>query len=843
MTRTRARGRLAPLCLAAALLVTALAAQAADAPIKVSATVEANDVAVGEPFVLSIVVDGAQNVPVPTVEVDGFRSAYLGPSTQVSLVNGHMSQSVTHRYRMIADREGQFSLGPFVIGHDDERYKTAPVPVHVRAANAKANTRAAAPGGADGLRLVVQPGKTSVYVGERVPLSVTLYVGNVSVRDLQFPAFSADGVTVEKFGQPEQDTEVIDGRRFTTVRLRSTMTMLRPGPIDLHATMAMNIATARRGADPFFDQVFGGNTKAVQLDADPVVVTVLPLPEAGKPPDFTGALGRFTFALDAKPTALDAGDPITLRMTIGGHGNLAGVNPPAVPVGDAFRRYDAQPVKGEDSPTERVFEQVLIPKRPEVREVPAVRFSFFDPDARAYQTITRGPIPIEVHAATGKATVVDGAPAAAPEAKPAAPLGRDIVFIKEAPGSFAPRGAAAEWSWLWVLQILPPLGFAGVWVFVRRRDRLAGDPRLARFRAAGRDARQALAVARADQAQAVDRISTAMVAYLGAKLDLPPGGVERERVLARLQAAGVDNGLRERIERFLDLSQHARYARGGDAAAERTTALDLATGIVDGLERVRGLERRLGALIVALCAVAALSVARADAPPPQAAFFQGNQAYAAGKYDDAVTAYDSVRRDGLTSGALEFNLGNAWVKRGDFGHAIAAYERAARLLPRDPDIAANLGFAREQAKLEVTAPLLWQRLAFPFAAAASRTTLGAVATALWWIFWLALAARLLLPAARVGLTRTVLATAIAWLIVASSWSFRVTELDAANAAVVVAPGETPARFEPSLSGTGHFSLTPGATLAVLEERDGWLQVRRSDGLRGWIPADAVERVD
>jgi len=842
MARTRAHASVASLLLIACLTAYAGRAAAADPSISVHATVESNDVAVGEPFALTIEVDGAQNVPVPTVEVDGFRSNYMGPSTQVSYINGKVSQTVSHRYRMIADRPGDFSLGPFVIGYENERYQTAPVPMHVRAAGAHPSGKAG--GNDDSLRLVVQPGKNEVYVGERVPLTVTLYVGSVGVRDLQFPTFEADGVTVEKFGQPEQDTEVVDGRRFTTVRLRTTMTALRPGPVELHATMEMNVSTSRRGADPFFDSMFGGNSKPAQVEAPPPTLTVLALPEAGKPAEFTGALGNFTFDLDAKPTSLDAGDPITLRMTIAGHGNLDGVEAPRVPNDDAFRRYDPQPVKGEDGPTKRVFEQVLIPKRPDVRAIPAVRFSFFDPETRAYQTISRGPIAIEVHAAAAsKAAVMDAGSPTAPTPATAAPLGRDIVFIKDTPGTFAPRGSNSRVAWLALLQLLPLLAFVGLWEVARRRDRLAADPRLMRFRAAGRETRQALAAVRVDDPQALDRVSTVLSAYLAAKLDLPPGGIERARVVARLNRAGVESALRERVERFLDLSEQARYTRGGDAAANGRAAHELAVAIVDGLERARTLERGLGVLLVAFCLAAAGTVARADDQPPQAAFFQGNQAYAAAHYDAAVDAYDSVRRSGQTSGALEFNLGNAWVKRGDLGRAIAAYERAARLLPRDPDVAANLAFARDEAKIEVPTPPLWQRLLFPFAASMGGATLAGWTIALWWLFWSLLAVRLFIAGPRLALGRAATLIAALWLLVAASWTFRVVELDAANAAVVVAAGQTPARFEPSDSGTPHFTLTPGAALAVLEERDGWLQVRRADGLRGWIPADAVERVD
>jgi SH3-like domain-containing protein len=59
-------------------------------------------------------------------------------------------------------------------------------------------------------------------------------------------------------------------------------------------------------------------------------------------------------------------------------------------------------------------------------------------------------------------------------------------------------------------------------------------------------------------------------------------------------------------------------------------------------------------------------------------------------------------------------------------------------------------------------------------------------------------------------------------------------------AVVVGSGETPARFEPADDGTVHFSLPQGATVRVTEEREGWLQIARCDGRRGWVPAAALE---
>lgn len=839
---TAAGGRRWRLALAVVAAI-ALPLRVGAAAISVSASVESTDVAVGEPFLLTIVVDGAQNVPVPVVEAKGFRADYIGPSTQVSLVNGKMSASVTHRYRMIADDEGQLTLGPFVVGYEDQRYQTKPIVMTVRPAGTRAQARNAA-GGDQNLRLVVQPTRSEVYVGERAEVVVTLYVGDVRVRDLQFPVIHANGVTVEKFGQPEQGSEVVNGKRYSTVRLRTRLTPVQPGPIDLRTSMTVSMLTGRRGFDSFFDQLLPGETRQVEVEADPAQLTALPLPEEGKPAGFAGAVGTFQFALTAKPTAVQVGDPITLRMEVSGNGNLANVTPPALPPGPDFRRYDAQPVPGEDGDERRIFEQVVIPRSVDVHEIPALSFSFFDPGARAYRTITRGPTAIAVAAAApGRAAVVDAAAPATPTAVAEAPLGRDIVYIKEAPGAFRARGQhGSPVAWAGVLT-LPVLAFAGVLGWVRRRERLAGDPRLVRFRTAGREAQRALAAARGRSGrERDDAINAALTAYLAAKLDLPPGGIERERVLQRLAAVGAADGVRAEVARFFALAEEARYASGA-AGGRGDDVAQAAARIVAALERERGLERHLGTLVAVLLSAAVLAAgARAD-DAARAAFFDGNQAYAAGRYDDAIAAYGRAAANGRESGALAFNLGNAYLKRGDLGRAIASYERAARLLPRDPDVRANLAFARERANLAAPPPPVWQRLAAPFAFRASSGELAGALAVLWWLVWGLLAARLLVPRARIPLGRAAVAMAVLAAIAGVNLVVRVSAVDAPGAAVVVAAGDTPVRFEPTGKGTEHFAVTPGVDVTVREERDGWLLVARADGRRGWIPASAVERVD
>lgn len=73
-------------------------------------------------------------------------------------------------------------------------------------------------------------------------------------------------------------------------------------------------------------------------------------------------------------------------------------------------------------------------------------------------------------------------------------------------------------------------------------------------------------------------------------------------------------------------------------------------------------------------------------------FNGGNDAYRSGKFQEAVSAFESIIQQGFVSPEVYFNLGNAYYRQGMMARAILAYERALRLAP-DPDIGHNLRLA------------------------------------------------------------------------------------------------------------------------------------------------------
>ena len=106
----------------------------ARADISVRASLNPQRAQVGEPLTLAIDVSGAQNVAAPAVNADGFDVQYVGPSTQISIVNANISRSVQHRYSLLPLRAGHFTVGPFTVEYEGKTYKTASFSVDVVAA-------------------------------------------------------------------------------------------------------------------------------------------------------------------------------------------------------------------------------------------------------------------------------------------------------------------------------------------------------------------------------------------------------------------------------------------------------------------------------------------------------------------------------------------------------------------------------------------------------------------------------------------------------------------------------------------------------------------------------------
>ena len=235
------------------------------------------------------------------------------------------------------------------------------------------------------------------------------------------------------------------------------------------------------------------------------------------------------------------------------------------------------------------------------------------------------------------------------------------------------------------------------------------------------------------------------------------------------------------------------------------------------------MKSRIAILLAVVCAGKLL------ATDVTADFASANKLYAEGKFAEATTAYAAILKAGAQSPALLFNAGNAALKAGHLGKAIAAYRQAELLTPRDVELRANLAFVRNQVPGATLRESRWQNWV-------GTLTLneGALLTAgFFWAMFALLAVRQLRPALAPRL-RSVTRLAVALTL----FSGTVLALQAANrfnaAMAVVTGAEAVARSGPFDEAQSVFTARDGAELKVLDRHDNWVQVINHAGKIGWL---------
>ena len=229
------------------------------------------------------------------------------------------------------------------------------------------------------------------------------------------------------------------------------------------------------------------------------------------------------------------------------------------------------------------------------------------------------------------------------------------------------------------------------------------------------------------------------------------------------------------------------------------------------------------AALIPLCARAALSGAAFDA---------ANKLYEEGKFAAAVSAYERLAQSGQVSAALYFNLGNAYFKSGQIGRAIAAYRHAELIAPRDPDLRANLQFARKQVPSPSLLPGRMERWL-------SRLTLNEwtmLAAAAVWLWLLLLATLQWRPGLRPVLRAYVYSVATIAVLLCACVAFAFSGARLTRTAIVVAR-EAPVRYGPLAEAPLAFTVHDGAELRVLDQKDEWLQVSAGPRRTGWLRRD------
>jgi hypothetical protein len=614
-------GVVAALC----LLLAGIGIARAD-DVQVTAAVADSEVDVGQPVDFTITVNGATAANVPqNIDVDGLTITYEGESHSINIgavfgSGSQISRSVTHTYSVVAQRAGDFVIPAQQATVGGKTYTTQPVNLKAggTASSGNAGGGGAAPdqsneGGGGRLYYaeLVLP-KDTGYIGEALPFEVRLFVdARVRANLEENPEITAEGCTVEKTtNRPEQTQVSRNGQDYVMVTYKSAVTPaktgnLKLGPVTVQAEAELPQRRPRRPQggpfdDPFFQNPFFDDTfrmmsppQQIVIKGDPINITALPLPVAGMPQSFAGAVGDYTMTTSVKPEMVEAGDPITVTAKITGRGNFDKVTAPEITDPDGWRVY-APSAKFEPDDDigiggVKTFDMAVIPQTKKTAS-PMLEWSYFDPIKEQYVTLTEKGWPIKVEGdfqAPAAPVVAQQAATQNPQAPaPASNQGKpDIMYIRADSGGW---GATFEPLYenrlFWEAQggpLVALLAFAGV--------------QAARKRAADQEAKR-LALLRKEK----DAAMTAMQ-----RRDVPEGELYQAAARAlRLEAAiqtgrapdtldgtevvkarSLEPAMAERVRRLFDRQDEAVYA--GRSGGKSTASAEMR---VEVLETVKGYE-------------------------------------------------------------------------------------------------------------------------------------------------------------------------------------------------------------------------------------------------------------
>jgi len=576
-------------------------------------SVDQKEVSLGESVQMKMTFEGTQKVPAPQIPNEkGMESRYIGPSTMMSFVNGKMSRSITHVYVITPMQSGNYHLGPFRFNYGGNIYESNDLEIVVTDVISRGSNSAVQrstlkteerTGIEDYVFLTMEVGKRKAYMNERIALTVRLFVNRFTVRDIQYPEFDHTGFSMDDYSKPRQYQKIIDGLVYDIIEFRTFIFGTRPGVFSIGpTTLDCNLLIkskrgSRRSAfndffqDDFFNGFFGRyEQRPITTEAPKIDISIMPLPDEGKPTDYSGALGDFTLDVSAEPTNVMVGDPITLTMKVKGDGNWATVSVPQLASVDGFKLYDPQ-VEGRQQ--SKVFEQVIIPTREEITEIPVINFSFFNTKTGAYETRTQKPIPITVTKSDDeKVTLVERASVSGKTVVNEI-LGRDLIYIKETPGAL--RSVGDYWytnRWYWLGHSIPPALFVLIGMLMRRRERLKTDEQYARRLYAPKQARQGIRQAEqllhAGEVSAFyDAVFKTLQEYVGNKFHLPPGGITIDSLHTVFEEKAIAEEKREILDALFRACDNARYASSGLSRDDQQKIFSDLKDIIDYLERLK----------------------------------------------------------------------------------------------------------------------------------------------------------------------------------------------------------------------------------------------------------------
>ncbi len=568
-------------------------------------------VVLGTPFQLSYVINTAADADeLRLPDLSNFE-VLAGPYTASSqqIINGQYSGSMTITYTLQARKLGTFSIGPATIQIARQRHVANGLSIKVLPPDKNAKSHGKNGGDSPGegastaslasgdVFMKANVTKTKVYEQEAFLVTYKLYSlpDVLGVDNFKLPEFK--GFVMQKIDLPTDQRPQIErynGHNYTTFVLYQVLLFpQRSGTYDIErasGTFGFRLRSQRK-VRSIFDDFFDTYQDVKRtLVAPSIRINVAPLPTAGKPATFSGAVGNFHMSAQIDKNTLKTNEPVTVRVTISGTGNLKLINTLPLKFPADFEAYEPK-VDNNYRPSAagvtgtKTMEFLAIPRQPGDFVISPVSFSYFDVSTHSYKTISTPQYKLHVDKGSGSTSmVVDNT-----QKENIKVLNKDIRYIDTDHFSVSKQPEfLIKTSWFWLLYIFPLL-LAVVLYFLFRKQALDNaNVALVRNRKANKMALKRLKQAAVHLKERkkelfYDEVLKACWGYLSYKLNIPVADLTKEKMQSELSLHAVDDSLIDRYVALLNTCEFARYAPVS-SNDELDTVFAEAVAVIEALE-------------------------------------------------------------------------------------------------------------------------------------------------------------------------------------------------------------------------------------------------------------------
>ncbi|MHB8580620.1 MAG: BatD family protein [Ignavibacteriaceae bacterium] len=578
-----------------------------------NASVSNTTVGVNDQFQISFTFSGQDINGIKNFTPPNFYNFMIlsGPneSTSMQIINSSVSGSKTYSYYLQPKGMGKFTIQSASINFDGKVIKSNPLTITVVKGSPKQNTQAKGNSTISdkeiGENLFVRAitDRNQAYMGQQVTVTYELYTrlgiaSQMSVSKLpSYEGFWSEEITVPN--NITFKTEVFNGKQYRVGILKKVALFptqlgeLSVTPFELN--VPVQIQHRRQSGnifDDFFNDPFFNSAQVVNYDAksNTLHIKVLPLPNQNVPKSFNGAVGDYTINSQLDKTDIKTNQPVDLKINISGTGNIQLLNLPEVKLPTGLEQYEPKTTdqvnRTGDINGSKTIDYLIVPRTTGKKEIPPVKFTYFNPSKHEYVTISTQPYTINV--AQGPASSQSLAGYSKEDIKV---IDQDIHYIKTSQGDISRIGSEGMFGFgFWSSVIIPFIAFVGLISWKRKSDKLAGNLQLLRYQRAEKIARTRFKTTKAlmesnNQEGFYSEISLALFGYLEDKLHISKAEISLDKAVEELNKKNVDESLLLNLKNCTVKCEYARFAPSGNVSTEMQEMYNEMTNVIIDLEK------------------------------------------------------------------------------------------------------------------------------------------------------------------------------------------------------------------------------------------------------------------